>query len=294
MRTAIIFLALAVSISYSQESISYEEFVRRMPQLTDQDKESYKSYPELRNLMWALTKGMASRTLAKLGYGTGPFLSDFTAKEKIAIQQFQKDLNLPANGILDSLTLRHLREAENFFFHTTVTLPVKSVWVDDKNGLAQATGTWKALNYDDAFPFNTQHITFDKTTMTCEESSSIIQWDRKELLPPGRFVQILTDVYTITRWDNELIIAERQAICTKIVLTLNIKSEDVTLTTFVTKTDGDCQFLDKEPRVSTLINGIDLYSDKRWRKYQDILNKNSDVPKLLQQLERLSDKYKDR
>jgi hypothetical protein len=294
MKKTIVLLAFAVSISYSQETISYEEFIKRMPHLTSRDKEDYKSYPELRNLMWAVVKGMATRTLAKLGYGTGPFISDYGTKEKAAIEKFQSDLNLPVTGSLDSLTLRHLAEAEDFFFHTTVTLPTKSVWVDKQHGLAQATGTWRAVNYDDAFPFNTQHMSFSKSTMTCEGSSTIIQWERSGLLTSGRFVQIMPDVYTISRWDDDFIIAESQAICTKTVLTLNLKSEDVTLATYVTKTDGECQFLDKEPKFSTLVNGIELYSDKRWHKYQNILNKNSDAPRILREFEKLKDKYKDK
>ena len=292
--TRFLLFAIAVSISYSQERISHEEFVKRMPHLTNRDKEDYKTYPELRNLTWAVVKGMASRTLAKLGYGTGPFVSDFGAKEKTALERFQTDLDLPVTRILDSLTLTYLKEAEDFFFHTTVTLPTKSVWVNEHKNLAHASGTWKAINYADAFPFNTQEMTFHKRTMEVDVSSATVTWDKDGLISSGRFVQILSDLYTITRWDDDLIVAESEAICTKTILTFNIKTENVTLATYVTKTDGDCAFLDKEPKFSSLVSGIDLYSDQRWQKFYAILNKNSDAPRIMRDLENVSKKYDDK
>lgn len=285
MKALIVFLFFGVALSYSQEHIPYDDFVKRLPNIDDQDKAAYKSHPEARNLMWALVKGLASRTLAKLGYGTGPFLSDYGPKEKNALETFQKDLGIPVTGILDSLTMRGLEEAEEFFFHANVTLPTKSVWITERRNLAHASGTWRALNFDDAFPFNTQEITFHKRDMMCEVSSAVIRWDRKGLLNTGRFVQIFTDLYTITHWDDDLIVAESEAICTKSILTLNLKTEEVTLTTHVIKTDGDCQFLDKQPKFSTLINGVDLYSDKKWQRFYNILNKNSDAPAILQKLQ---------
>lgn len=270
----------------AQEAVSADKIVQLLPFLTEKDKQAVNADSKFRDLVWSVAKITASQTLAKYGYWTGPFTSKWGPKEATATKTFQSDFGLTPTGFLDSSTISALRTAEEFLFLRSISLPMKVV-----SGTAEFVsiqGVFRSDNFKDASPLNARMIYCDKQTMTCRESFVNFLSDKSSFLPDhAASVFLWSDEYTILRWTDDLIVAESQALCAKTVLTINRRSEDVTLTRYQTSTGGDCKNLEKGPFFSTLVSGTDVLFDPKWNKFRELWTKRFD-PRFLEQFERLS------
>lgn len=172
-------------------------------------------------------------------------------KKKNAISKFQKDLNLPSTGQLDSLTLHHLHRATVALGQTEIVLPLKSFGIYDI--FFTAKGTWQAVDFYDAASINTSLIMCDKSLEFCDVVFISILGDANDTVSTYRIL------YEIISWQNNLVIAEsgEAAECRKDVLTIAIKTEEITLTSHDL---GRCKDTDKKTRRSRLVHGI--YGDE--------------------------------
>ena len=149
---------------------------------------------------WKWMRVEASATLGRLGYGTGPFAWNYSARESRALRGFQHDLGIRETGSLDSLTIIHLTRADCALNREDVVLPGFGFY--STPGYVAAQGTMKALTNALGYPVNTVDIVCDASTGMCEEAT--VEFINAELNQIGH---IRRNSYRITHWSGTDIIA---------------------------------------------------------------------------------------
>ena len=171
---------------------------------------------------WKHMRALLSSVLGQLGYGTGPFTWEYGPREHSALSRFQLDLGIPVTGQLDSLTVRHLLEAQAALSKADIKLPELSV-----NRFGQwftADGTWKAITNKLAYPVNTVHIECNAITGECTVTS--IEFISEAL---DQVDGITNQSLHVVHWDKDMLVAKSGGEL-DITLTINVPAKDVTWT----------------------------------------------------------------
>jgi hypothetical protein len=222
--------------------------------------------------VWRAGRIIMSSTLGRLGYGTGPFRWNYGVRERDALTRFQRDLDIPATGRLDSATISHLTRAGKALDVNDMTLPFFSVHKIGQWFVAE--GTWKAITDTLAFPVNSVDIVCDAVRREC----SIVAVD---------FISENLDQLSINRYDlvvthstDDLLIARDDGSDhNRITLTINVPAKEVTWTQVNLARPADALGPAREQREMTmrLVSGFDLTREGgELREVHDRIYKDKD------------------
>jgi hypothetical protein len=177
--------------------------------------------PEKMIEMWKGLRVVMSSILGHLGYGTGPFVWNFGERETTALLRFQSALGIPGLGGLDSLTIHHLFRAQASLHKARIALPPKSF--SAMAGYIAVEGTWRAMDFEAAFPINAVTIGCYRDRKSCETVTvDFISEDLKQ-------ISINRDYYQVMSWGTDRVVAQSDSPCRQHLLTVNSSTEDVVL-----------------------------------------------------------------
>jgi hypothetical protein len=207
--------------------------------------------------VWRALRVGASATLGELGYGTGPFRSAYSDRERGALKRFQADLSLPVTGALDSLTISHLVKAQKALALPDIFLP--GFFFSKFGDWVFAYGTWRAETNALGYPVNTVDIQCDRQTGECDVAR--VDMISEELNQVGR---IMRQTFHVVTWTDELLVAKGEELpgsdCHG-TLTIHFPTKEVILQQWCTG-DSSVAFLAHGPSKMTLrlVDGTKLAS----------------------------------
>ncbi|KKS92624.1 MAG: hypothetical protein UV68_C0041G0011 [Candidatus Collierbacteria bacterium GW2011_GWC2_43_12] len=152
---------------------------------------------------------------------------------------------------------------------TTVTSLPPFLFLDNVPGLVGATGTFAAKGEELANKFNSVEIqcfnkygdvAFDDLKQAGINTEEMYCYIAQGDVIKG-YLSTYLSLFPITDWDKEKVVAEKEGLCRKTIMTLDRRAKSVTQTSTLINNEGElCSGLSPEPIQSYLTNGFEAVS----------------------------------
>ena len=204
--------------------------------------------------------------LGRFGYGVGPYTGTFDKQTKAALKNYQSHVGLPANGDLDYRTLMHLTDDNKVLDRPLPYLPPYAFHGDQWNKAIQVKGTWARESGPTSDAVQTSRLYCFREQKQCIESTAVL------LVENAPMLDVLTHVYAIKEWNDEVLVSEPYdgEACTISILRIHRQNNTVTRFAAYQKGEGMCANVNTEDVQYRLIKGPDVFVNLQQRKAQEI------------------------